>query len=103
MSAKSQSASFKRAAIFGASLLVLAVAQSAPAQTAAQPQAAPSASTKPEGLEEIVVTATRRTELLKNVPMTIDAISSTELAKKQIFDVKDINQLAPGLDLENND
>lgn len=102
MSVKFESTSFKRTAFFGASLLVLAAAQSASAQTAAQTQAQ-SAVGKPEGLEEIVVTATRRTELLRNVPMAVDAISSNELAKKQIFDVKDISQLAPGLDLNNND
>jgi len=104
MSAKSRSASYKGACICGASLLVLAAVHSASAQTAAQSQAAqPSAAGKPEGLEEIVVTATRRSELLKNVPMTIDAISANDLQKKQIFDIKDISQLAPGLQLENND
>jgi len=101
MSAKSRPAFFTRASIYGASLLVLAAMQPASAQTAAQ-SGQPSAA-KPEGLEEIVVTATRRTELLKNVPMAIDAISGDELNKKQIFDVKDISKLAPGLDLENND
>jgi len=101
MSAKSRSASYKGACICGASLLVLAAVQSAAAQTAAQPQAQPSAG-KPEGLEEVVVTATRRTELLKNVPMTVDAISANDIYKKQIFDIKDISQLAPGLELENN-
>jgi len=103
MSAKLQFASIKHAYICGASLLVLAGFQPALAQTAAQPQGAQVAAGKPEGLEEIVVTATRRTELLRNVPMAIDAISSNELTKKQIFDVKDITQLAPGLQLENSD
>lgn len=102
MSGKSRSAVFKRTNICGASLIVLAAFQSASAQPAAQPQAQPSAG-KPEALEEIVVTAARRTQLLQNVPMAIDAISSNEINKKQIFDVKDISQLAPGLDLTNND
>jgi iron complex outermembrane receptor protein len=34
--------------------------------------------------------------------MAVDAITATDLQKKEIFDIKDISQLAPGLELENN-
>ncbi len=89
-----------RASISGASLLVLAASLSAGAQTAAQSQvqAAP-----PQAIEEVIVTATRRTELLKKVPMTVDVVTANQLAKKEIFDVKDISILAPGLSLDNSD
>jgi len=100
MSAISVSASIRRACFCGASLLVLAAAaQSASAQTAAQPVDVQPAA--PAALEEIVVTATRRTEKLRNVPMAIDVVSANDLAKKQIFDFKDIDKLAPGLELQN--
>src|SRR5579883_614079 len=85
----------------GASLMAMLAAQPAFGQAAAPPANDQGAAT--QGLEEIVVTATRRTELLKNVPMAVDAISSNDLQKKQIFDIKDISQLAPGLELSNND
>jgi iron complex outermembrane receptor protein len=79
----------------------MVLAQGAFGQPAAPPANDQSAAA--QGLEEIVVTATRRTELLKNVPMAVDAISSNDLQKKEIFDIKDVSQLAPGLVLENND
>lgn len=92
----------KRSLASGASLLILATHPSAFAQSA--PVAQGSLAAAPAGqLEEIVVTATRRTELLKNVPMAVDALSANELSKKQIFDFKDIDKLAPGLVLENSD
>jgi iron complex outermembrane receptor protein len=93
---------FKRGAVSGASLLVIAAVLSANAQAQAPSQDQAQAGAPPV-LEEVVVTATRRSERLINVPMSIDALSSNELTKKQIFDVKDISQLAPGLELANND
>ncbi len=98
----SASSFFKRTAISGASLLVIAAGLSANAQAQAPSQDQAQAAAPPV-IEEVIVTATRRNELLKNVPMSVDALSSNELVKKQVFDVKDISQLAPGLELENND
>lgn len=53
------------------------------------------------GEPEIIVTATRRNEALKDVAMAVDVASGEELEKLNIFDAKDIQQLAPGLELTN--
>ena len=50
---------------------------------------------------EIIVTATRRNEALKDVAMSVDVAPGEELEKLNIFDAKDISQLAPGLELTN--
>jgi iron complex outermembrane receptor protein len=50
---------------------------------------------------EIVVTATRQTKKLQDVAMTVNVATGKELEKLSIFDVKDISELAPGLELTN--
>ncbi|MCP5395195.1 MAG: TonB-dependent receptor [Sphingomonadaceae bacterium] len=51
---------------------------------------------------QIVVTATRDARDLQQVPMTVDVATGEDIEKLKIFDVKDISQLAPGLELTNN-
>ncbi|ARS26129.1 TonB-dependent receptor [Sphingomonas sp. KC8] len=50
---------------------------------------------------DIVVTATRQAQSLQDVPMTINVASGEALQKLNLFDVKDIQLLSPGLDLTN--
>jgi iron complex outermembrane receptor protein len=50
---------------------------------------------------DIVVTATRQQLRLQDVPMSVNVATGEELQKFKIFDVKDISQLAPGLELTN--
>lgn len=50
---------------------------------------------------EIIVTATRQNERLQDVPMSVDVATGEDLQKFKIFDVKDVSQLAPGLQLTN--
>jgi hypothetical protein len=50
---------------------------------------------------DIIVTATRREEKLQDVPMSVNVATGEQLEKLKIFDVKDISQLAPGLQLTN--
>ena len=50
---------------------------------------------------EIIVTATRRNEVLKDVAMSVNVATGEQLEKLNIFDAKDIQQLAPGLELTN--
>ena len=71
-----------------ASLPAVAVAQQAPATTTS-------------GESEIVVTATRRNEALKDVAMSVNVATGEQIEKLNIFDAKDIQQLAPGLELTN--
>lgn len=50
---------------------------------------------------EIIVTATRRNEALKDVAMVVNVATGEQIEKLNIFDAKDIQQLAPGLELTN--
>jgi iron complex outermembrane receptor protein len=50
---------------------------------------------------EIIVTATRQSQRLQEVPMSVNVATGEQLEKFKIFDVKDISQLAPGLELTN--
>ncbi|MFT3967116.1 MAG: TonB-dependent receptor [Sphingobium sp.] len=78
----------------GVSLFALAACLSATAhaQDAQGEAAAPQG-----GLEDIVVTATKRSENLQNVPVAVSAISSSELAAKGVFDTSDLNNSMPNL------
>jgi iron complex outermembrane recepter protein len=49
------------------------------------------------GVTEILVTATRRSTAIKDTPINISAISSTELKAQHIDDVRDIAAFTPGL------
>jgi iron complex outermembrane receptor protein len=68
-----------------------AFAQPAPAQKPAAEEGAGS------GLQEIVVTARRRSENIQNVPTTIQAISSQALIQRGIRNEADLQTAAPGL------
>lgn len=52
-------------------------------------------------VNEIVVTATRDARSLQSVPMTVNVATGEQLQKFNIFDAKDVQQLAPGLELTN--
>src|ERR1700722_14616540 len=49
------------------------------------------------GLEEIIVTATRRAESVESVPISVDAFSEEQLAQGNIKSIDDISALTPGL------
>jgi iron complex outermembrane receptor protein len=49
------------------------------------------------GLEEIVVTAQRRTERLQDVPVAITALSSADLAERGVRQAGDITASVPNL------
>ena len=53
------------------------------------------------GLEEIVVTARKRTENLQDVPLSITAFSADQIAKQSIQGLGDIAARTPGLSFEN--
>ena len=62
---------------------------------------APETSTEPS-IDEIIVTATKREQALKDVPMAVDVATGEDLEKFKLFDFKDIPALAPGLQLTSN-
>jgi len=84
----------------GAGLVSLTFGAPGWAQTLA---AAAPAADQNEGpaLEEIVVTAQKRTERLLDVPMTVDALQGDQLRQLAIYDFQNISQLSPGLVISN--
>lgn len=90
-------------AIHAPSLFALATAlsASAPVWAQAQPTGPSPQGEAPQdgsaGLEDIVVTATKRSENLQDVPVAVSAISSAALAKQGVFETSDLNHSMPNL------
>jgi iron complex outermembrane receptor protein len=96
------------AVLLALSVPALAMAQE-PQDTAsgtdAETAAAPSQPTR-QGvatLDSIQVTANRRVESVRDVPMSIDVVNSEDIYRDNLLDAKDITKLAPGLEMTNND
>lgn len=49
------------------------------------------------GLADIIVTATRRSENLQDVPVAVSAISASQLQQKGVFETSDLNAALPNL------
>jgi iron complex outermembrane recepter protein len=83
------------------SLVTVAVALASAAHAAraadAAPQPAASQAPANTGIAEIIVTATKRSENLQNVPVAVSAISSAALQAKGIFETSDLNNTMPNL------
>ena len=54
------------------------------------------------GLEEIVVTATRRTERLQDVPISVLAFSQEKLDAQGLKSIDDLSRLSPGVNFQRN-
>ncbi len=80
-----------------ASLATAVQAQESPVPAQPQTQAKPQ---QPVTVGEIIVTATRRSERLKDVPMNVTAITSADIAKNNLTEFSDVARLAPGLGLQ---
>lgn len=85
-------------ALAGASILALSTGASAQTAGAEQTAAPAEAAT----LGEVIVTARRRTEVLQDVPVSINAVTSQELSKLNIRKFEDIQTVVPGLSLVSN-
>lgn len=79
-----------------AAVICIGIAASVSRPAIGQTAAAAESSTD-TGLAEIIVTATRRSERLQDVPMSITALSGEELTKRGANDVNDIIANSPGL------
>ena len=75
-------------------MLAAGLGQASQAQTAAVPDS--------NALEEIVVTAQRRTESVQDVPIAITALTSRDLLAARIEDGKDLQFNAPNVTLAAN-
>jgi len=86
-------------ALAGASFL--AMASAAAAQDTAAPQHE-ATSADPFVMGDIVVTARRRTEVLQDVPVTVNAVTSQQLDKLNIRRFDEIASVVPGLTMGSN-
>ena len=80
-----------------ASSACLAIAAHAQDTPAAAP--APTAATAPSDAGDIIVTAQRRAERLRDVPISVTALNEQTLSKAGIINITDLNRVTPGLDL----
>ena len=64
--------------------------------------AAADAAASPTGVEEVVVTAQRRSESLEKVPMTIQALTGQSLTRLNISTLDDVLKLLPNVTFNNN-
>ena len=89
----------RRAALGGCALGALTIL----AAVAAQAQQAPAttASSDTSGtLEEVIVTAQRRSENVQNVPIAISAFTAENLQSRNLVDVTALGNLSPGVNLD---
>ncbi len=77
-------------------LLAQSAASPGPSTPTPSPAAIPS-SDAPRSVDEIVVTAQKRTENLQNVPIVVTTVSHQLLQDTGVKDIKDLALLAPGL------
>lgn len=69
-------------------------------QAATQAPAAAAPAAADEGqLEEVVITAQKRTERLEDVPVSASVLSTTSLASSNVSDVSDLNKLVPAVNI----
>jgi iron complex outermembrane recepter protein len=73
------------------------VDQGAASQGGSLGNAAPQAEPKPSALEEIVVTAQKRAERLKDVPVSISVLSGSDLDRSSVAGIRDALNRVPGV------
>jgi iron complex outermembrane recepter protein len=83
--------SFSRALKLSAACIALTIPSISYAQEEAQ------AEEETAGQGDIIVTATRRTEALADVPLAVSAVNSESLQNSGANDIRQLNQLAPSL------
>ena len=94
----------RNAALYGASLLLLAAAaENANAQPTARPAPGPqAANTGATSVGEVIVTAEKREENINNVGMSIQAASGDKLLKLGITSTEDLTKIIPGFEVTPN-
>ncbi len=93
-------------ALSGTLLLVSATARadetSAASGAATGPASTPAAGEAERALQEIVVTATRREESLSKVPISVTALTQSDMDDRGIKDMQDIVRFVPGVTIDNS-
>jgi iron complex outermembrane receptor protein len=80
-----------------AASIAVAGVQSVSAQDSTPSGGLPVHATPPAGLEEILVTAQRRSERLQDVPVAVTAFGERDLARRQIVDIQALAANTPSL------
>src|SRR6476646_4904614 len=88
--------SLKRACVAPISFLCLLVPWSA-ASAQSSPAPRSSADSSAETIEEIMVTARRRSESLQDTPVAITALSAASLERQQVISTTDLDKVAPNI------
>ena len=86
-----------RSRLIGASMLAIFVAQAATARAQTVSTGASASPRGKSGLEEIVVTATKRSERLQRVPLAVQVLDSKTLAQQNVNNFQDFLKLVPSL------
>src|ERR1700677_203243 len=86
--------------ISSASLAAQSPVWAADAAVAVSPSTSGSDRELSNGLDEIVVTATRRQERLQDVPISVTALTTEKLAEKQITDVSTLAYVVPNMQVQ---
>lgn len=81
----------------GAGFAVMASTAIAQAQSTPGAASAASDATASFGLEEVIVTARRRSESLQDVPQTVDAVTADDIEKLNLQQFTDVQAIVPGL------
>jgi len=83
-------------------ITLLAVSTALVAPAAAHAQAKGSNDAAATSVNEVVVTARKRDERLKDVPIAVSAVTADTIQKEQIYQVKDIAAFVPGLNINSD-
>ena len=75
--------------------LAMATAIGSPAWSQQDSRAAPDTA-----LEEVLVSARKRTETLLEVPLAITAFTAEQIEKQQIYDIRDLSAVSPGMNFQ---
>lgn len=93
----------KYTALAGVSVATLGLATAALGQTSQDSNLSTAGNADADsGLQQVMVTAQRRTENLQNVPIAITALSSQQLETQQVTSTLDLVRLVPNLFVSNN-
>lgn len=88
--------------VIGAGLIAMAVAGDALAQQAVAQSASPAPPSSIGTLQEVVVTATKRSTTLQNTPISITAVTGADLLNQGIGDFTALAQEIPGISMRSN-
>jgi len=87
--------------LFGASIIALAAGHSATAQVTATPVPDTRPATQPAAAsDEIVVTATKRTQTLESVPISVSVTNAKTIHEAHITDLIDLQSVVPSLKVQ---